>query len=674
MLAKLRTSCLSAKDADALLLKPFEEGHGLPISPKWSGFKIPYFTLDGKPDDFFRFRFVQDQPSTGWGSVTEAPPKPRRYAQPAGTGCGVYMPPLLDQSWAKIAKNADTPLVITEGELKSACACKLGVPTLGLGGVWSWKSAKSKISFLPVLESFKWSGRGVNLCFDSDVATNTMVRGAASALARELAVRGALVGWTQLTPGADGAKRGLDDLAFQDGSDALMEAFNKMEILGPGVALHELSCDVALLRSTGEVVEMSTGNVWSASMFTDVTYRNKTYIDWDTESGKPKTKHAAKEWIAWPLRNELARSVYEPAIDSLVTENGEYNSWKVRGWGCEPSKKGDVAPWEYLLTSLFAGVEPSTIQWVRQWFAWPIAHPGAKMASALLIWGRQQGTGKTLLGETMSRIYGQNYGTVTNTELGGQFNEWIQDKQFIVGDELSLGDKRHIANAIKDMVTRSRLRINSKNRKTYEVRDCVNFYFTSNYEDAMYVDSHDRRLLVHHVDKEPLRQSEYESYIKWLDSGGAARLFYYFLHEVSFTNFDPHARPPMTAAKMDLAAATRGDLEDWCVQLKTDPDSVLASRYPWDLFRTQDLLDAYDPEKRGRAKVGGMSRALGAAGIMRVARGVNTAKIDGVRSRLWAVRNTELYKRMGPADAARTYAVERDAKKIRNFEKKEMRQ
>jgi hypothetical protein len=29
---------------------------------------------------------------------------------------------------------------------------------------------------------------------------------------------------------------------------------------------------------------------------------------------------------------------------------------------------------------------------------------------------------------------------------------------------------------------------------------------------------------------------------------------------------------------------------------------------------------------------------------------------------------------MGPADAARTYAVERDAKKIRNFEKKEMRQ
>ena len=88
LLAKLESSCLSAKDGKQLKLEPFIEGHGL-VAPDWAGFKIPYFNLDGSLDPgFYRFRYFQQKPSHGFAALAEAPAKPRRYAQPAGSGCG----------------------------------------------------------------------------------------------------------------------------------------------------------------------------------------------------------------------------------------------------------------------------------------------------------------------------------------------------------------------------------------------------------------------------------------------------------------------------------------------------------------------------------------------------------------------------------------------------------
>jgi hypothetical protein len=279
------------------------------------------------------------------------------------------------------------------------------------------------------------------------------------------------------------------------------------------------------------------------------------------------------------------------------------------------------------------------------------------MSTALVICGRQ-GTGKTLLGETMAEIYGANYGQVTNPQLVSQFNEWAENKQFILGNEISLGDKRHTANELKDMITSTMLRINSKNKKTYVVKDCINYCFTSNHDDAMFLEDDDRRFFVHRVETAPLTAEQYTPYWRWLrEEGGAARLFHYLLNEVDLGDFDPKARAPDTIAKRDMKATGRGDTEDWCISVKVDPDSVIPQ--PYDLFRTTDLLGFYDPDRRERTKVVGLSRALRAAGVVQIAGGNNTAVVEGVRTRLWAVRHPEKYRLGGPAWAARMYAEER---------------
>lgn len=659
MLAKLSTSCLTEKHARLLQLEPFGENHGLPIHPQYAGFKIPYFTLDGKLDPaFFRFRFTQTKPSTGFAAVADEPEKPRRYAQPSGTPCGVYLPPLLSDTWREIALEPTVPLLVTEGELKAAAGCVHLGPTIGLGGVFNWKSKKQHQDFLPILEDFVWADRLVNLCFDSDITTNVMVMMAASHLARALARRGAKVIWTQLPAGPNG-KQGLDDVMYLEGVSAVTDAIAQATELGPGIALHELNTEVALVKTTGEIVELATGNVYSASAFTDVVYKNRTYVDFDKKTNKEILKFAAKEWVAWQFRNEVPNIDYEPQEETYITKTGAYNSWYPAGWACVPDRKGTIKPWEDLIARMFEGVQPEHVMWVKRWFAYPLRHPGTKLATALLVWGREQGTGKTMLGETMWHIYGQNYGTVTNLQLGSQFNEWAMNKQFIVGDEISIGDKRHTANALKDMITRTQLRINSKNRKSYMVRDCINYYFTSNHEDAIYLEANDRRVFVHYVNTPPLKPIEYKAYQRWLrEEGGAARLFDYLRNEIDLGDFDPQGRAPVTAAKLDMTASGRGDTEDWCVLVKQDPDAVITQ--PYDLFRTIDLLKMYDPEGKERTKVIGLGKALGAAGVFKVAGGNNSARVDGMRTRFWAVRNSEKYRRIGPTEAKRLYERERE--------------
>ena len=657
MLTKCATSLLTPKHVKTLQFQVYAENHGLPIQPQWSGFRIPYFTPEGVvTKDFYRFRFLQDRPSTGVRALA-APEKPIRYTQPAGSSCGVYLPPLLKgtQTWGDIQVDPAIAVVITEGELKSACGCVLGTPTIGLGGVYNWSSAKDKQELLPALEAFKWEGRVVNLCFDSDIMVNPMVKLAASRLAYTLAQRGALVVWTELPPADGGKKQGMDDLAYAQGPQALMDLLSKAVAIGPGKALHRLNDEVAVVKQTSEIVELKTGNVFSATAFTEVAYRNDTYVDWGTDGGPKKTKFTAREWLAWPFRNEVLRIEYEPGCADLITADGAYNSW--RGWACEPKNEGTITPWLDLLKRMFKGVPAEQVGWIKQWFAYPIQHPGAKLATAVLIWGRQQGTGKTALGETMAAIYGSNYGTVTNLQLASQFNEWIAEKSFVVGDELALGDKRHVSSAIKDMITRSTVRINSKNRKTYAVRDSVNYYLTSNAPDALYVEIGDRRVFVHEVDAEPLTPLEYRSYWKWLrEEGGAAKLFHYLLHEVDCSLFDPQARAPLTAAKVEMSSAGRGDTEDWCVTMSADPDSVITQ--PYDLFTTKDLLNFYDPDGRGQTRIIGMGKALGAAGVWKIPGG-NNCVVLGMRTRIWAVRNSSRYRLMGPAQASKCYAEER---------------
>lgn len=223
MLEKLKESALTVDDVRALRMAPCtaRDAEALGLSKHFAGFKIPYFDLDGEQTEFFRYRYLEST-KTGVDKLTDA--KDRKYGQPAGSGNHLYLPPLMGGSnWRTVASNPKIPLYITEGELKAACATKLGIPTIGLGGAWNFKSKRS--SLLPMFEEFEWEGRTVYICYDSDAATNPQVKKGEDVLAFKLKQLGASPRIVRL-PAVKGTdiKTGLDDYLVVDG----VEAFNSL--------------------------------------------------------------------------------------------------------------------------------------------------------------------------------------------------------------------------------------------------------------------------------------------------------------------------------------------------------------------------------------------------------------------------------------------------------------
>lgn len=167
---------------------------------------FPYPALAGGPSGYCRVKPAAPRPDR------DKPGKAVKYEAPVGRPPHAYFPALVRERW-----EGSDPLLLTEGEKKSLCACQHGFPTVGLSGVWAWRR-KGEKAVLPELRPIPWSGRVVYVVFDSDRADNPNVRKAEAALAAALRAMGATVRVVALPPGPDGAKTGLDDFFARGGT------------------------------------------------------------------------------------------------------------------------------------------------------------------------------------------------------------------------------------------------------------------------------------------------------------------------------------------------------------------------------------------------------------------------------------------------------------------------
>ena len=128
------------------------------------------------------------------------------------------------------------------------------------------------------------------------------------------------------------------------------------------------------------------------------------------------------------------------------------------------------------------------------------------------MWSLKHGTGKSTVGYTMGRIYGKNYVEIRDHDLNSLFNEWAENRQFVMGDEITGGEqKRDIADRMKSTITQKEIRINAKYVPSYTVPDRINYFFTSNHADAFFVEDTDRRYFVHQITADPKPMEGFET-------------------------------------------------------------------------------------------------------------------------------------------------------------------
>ena len=646
---KLAESGLTPRDIQQLKFKSLTGSQTDKKAENYKNLKsiyIPYFTIEGKINrQFSRIRYLE-KPKIFGDNVSKSF---RKYDQPKNTIPCFYLPPI-KTNWKEIAQNPELPILITEGEFKAACACKNGFPTIGLGGVYSWKSKKKGLDKIPDFDLFKWNGREVYIVFDSDLLTNIQVQRALYDLSSVLTDLGAHPYISKL-PGVGEEKVGLDDFIVANGAGALESIIEDSDGFELAEQLWAMNQEVILISNMSMILQRSNNLLLRPSTFSEVNYADRQFLD--TRGDKVAVKQVAKEWLKWPLRASVTDIVYEPGIKG-TTEDGKYSIWD--GWGCTP-KKGNIKPWTDMLDYVFQK-DKKARAWFEKWCAIQVQKPGVKLHSAVVFWSRQQGTGKSLIGEVLLKLFGDNGTMVTWSQIQNTRNDWAEKKQFIVGEEMTGSDKRQMADHIKNMITQEKVTIDQKYVPIYTTRDCINYYFTSNHPDAFFMDDEDRRMFVWCIDRPPMPYDFYIKFREWKNSDGPSALFHYLL-QVDLKGFDEKTRAMETEWKDEMIDTGRSDLASWVHMIKTNPDEVLMNTpavYNCDLFSAQQLKVLYEKDRGydNRITGQGMSIALKRAGIPK-ANGGKYVRSNSGTSKLFIIRNTQKWSVAPHKDLADHY-------------------
>lgn len=641
MLEDLKRSGITDKHAASLGLKYLTpkqtvDRTGQPRADVPS-YLIPYYTIGGKTTDYWRIRYL-DAPRGAFGARMED----RRYTQPSDTPPHLYFPKTV--KWMNpIARDASEPIVITEGEKKAAAGCIAGLPTIGLGGVWSWKSKQFKMDMLPEFDVITWENRPVYLCFDSDMNDKPQVAGALHALAGKLLDRGSVVNLVYLPDASDGSKVGLDDFLVgfkpKDRAEAFMHLIqNASEEFSESVELYRLNDEIAIIGAT-QVYHFEEKKMFgSKAPLKDIAFagRKVTIVN---PAGMPKQHHAIDLWLEWPKRRTHTGLTYSPG-EPIVTAKEEVNVWP--GWAVEP-EMGNVQPFINLMEYLCQD-EPIFLDWFLKWLAFPLQHPGIKLKQSVVLWSPLQGVGKTFVGVLMGDIYGSNYVNLTQEQLHDKFNDWAARKQFVLGDEITGSDRRRDADRLKQLITQESISINAKYQASYSLPDCINYLFTTNHPAAFFLEDADRRFAIHRIEAEPRPRKFYKEIDTWRKNGGPAHLFDYLL-QYDTTGFDADAPALITEAKEEMIGLGRTELEDWMDTLLTSPTDILqmdGHKSGKELWTATELIEFFDPSGTRSRNISPVSigRLLAKHRLHR-----RQVKAKGKVLKLWPIINSDDWSR-----------------------------
>jgi putative DNA primase/helicase len=256
--------------------------------------------------------------------------------------------------------------------------------------------------------------------------------------------------------------------------------------------------------------------------------------------------------VKWWLEHDERRTVLAKDVDFMpgaaVTDDGPVNLF--RGVRSKPSKAGSCERLLELLLYLCNG-EREVYDWVLRWAAFPLHHLGAKMRTAVVMHG-PEGTGKNLFWGAVAKAYEPYSGLVTQFQVQSQFNDWISRKLFVVANEVvTRMELKHLKGYVKNLITEERVPIETKNMPVRMEANHMQIVFLSNELLPLHISPGDRRFMVIRTPPE-LGADYYAEVGAELAAGGAERLHWHLLHEVTLGEFNEHSKPLMTEAKRDL--------------------------------------------------------------------------------------------------------------------------
>ncbi|OYW83755.1 MAG: hypothetical protein B7Z20_12115 [Sphingobium sp. 32-64-5] len=221
------------------------------------------------------------------------------------------------------------------------------------------------------------------------------------------------------------------------------------------------------------------------------------------------------------------------------------------------AKEGDAAPFVEFIEYLVP--DAAEREHLLKVMAHTVRYPGARVRHAVLLRSTAHGIGKSMLSGIWGELVGKsNVRKTTTGEIMGAFDSWAIMNTLNVIEELDHKSGLSMYNRLKDFITSDTATINEKHLQPRNWPLFSTFLMLSNRTAPLLIEECDRRLMVidsHAVPREP---DYYTRLAAWLaDNAGVVR---HYLDQIDLAAFNPHAPPPMTAAKSALIGRSKSVL------------------------------------------------------------------------------------------------------------------
>jgi len=164
----------------------------------------------------------------------------------------------------------------------------------------------------------------------------------------------------------------------------------------------------------------------------------------------------------------------------------------------KPINYTKIQPFLDLINELLNNEEVS-INIFLDWCAWIRQRPEQKTEKAVVLYSEVQGVGKNTIIQLLTEVYGYSSKIEKIEELTDKFNMHLANKLFVYGDEIQ-AKARELREELKNMITRTEMKVELKGVNSYISKDFTNYIFTSNNKEAFFIEATDRRFYLFNLE------------------------------------------------------------------------------------------------------------------------------------------------------------------------------
>ena len=216
-----------------------------------------------------------------------------------------------------------------------------------------------------------------------------------------------------------------------------------------------------------------------------------------------RRRHIGDIWLESQSRRFYDGVLFLPGGPREI--DGHYNLWRGFVAG-DAAGDGDAAPLFEHVHNVIAAGDGQLANWIIGWFAQMIQRPAERPGTSLVLRGGQ-GTGKTMLGAIIGRLFPDHYLLVDDPRyITGQFNAHLTSCLLLQADEGFWAGDKQAEGHLKGLVTSEWQMIERKGVDPVRVRNCMRLMVTSNEDWVVPVGFRERRFAV--IDVADSRQQD----------------------------------------------------------------------------------------------------------------------------------------------------------------------